>query len=75
MQINATQVTNELISYSIVTDKNSWVRLLERNGIQMPNNSAGRKYNSSSFALDVEFVVKENNRRTNLKQRVTLGYE
>ena len=36
MPINATQVTNELISYSVVTDKGSLVRLLERNGIQMP---------------------------------------
>lgn len=38
MAINATQVANELISYAIITDKNGVVKLLERNGIQMPNN-------------------------------------
>jgi hypothetical protein len=43
MQINATQVTNELISYSVVTDKGSLVRLLERNGIQMPNNPSDKE--------------------------------
>ena len=42
MPINATQVTNELISYSIVTDKSSLVKLLERNGIQMPNNPSDK---------------------------------
>lgn len=43
MPINATQVTNELISYSVVTDKGSLVRLLERNGIQMPNNPSDKE--------------------------------
>jgi hypothetical protein len=36
--ITATQTVQELISYSIVKDKSSLVRLLERNGVQMPNN-------------------------------------
>ena len=38
MSINATQVVNEALSYAVITDKNGLVALLERNGIQMPNN-------------------------------------
>lgn len=41
--ITATQTVQELISYSIVKDKDSLVRLLERNGVQMPNNSSNRE--------------------------------
>ena len=36
--INALQTVKELISYAVVTDKNSLVKLLQRNGIQVPNN-------------------------------------
>jgi len=38
MAINAQNVAQDLISYAIVTDKAGLVKLLERNGIQMPNN-------------------------------------
>lgn len=38
--LTATQTVQELISYNIVKDKNSLVRLLERNGVQMPNNAS-----------------------------------
>ena len=38
MAINAQDVARQLISYAVVTDKNGLVKLLERNGIQMPNN-------------------------------------
>lgn len=38
MPINATQAVRELISYTIVTDKQSLVKLLERNGIKLPSN-------------------------------------
>jgi hypothetical protein len=41
--ITATQTVQELISYSIVKDKDSLVRLLERNGVQMPNNASNRE--------------------------------
>lgn len=36
--LTATQTVQELISYNIVKDKNALVRLLERNGVQMPSN-------------------------------------
>jgi hypothetical protein len=38
MPINATQAVRELISYTVVTDKQSLVKLLERNGINLPSN-------------------------------------
>jgi hypothetical protein len=38
MSINATQVVNEALSYAVLTDKEGLVAILERNGIQIPNN-------------------------------------
>jgi hypothetical protein len=38
MALNALETVKELISYAVVTDKNGLVKLLERNGIQLPNN-------------------------------------
>ena len=38
MALNALETAKELISYAVVTDKNGLVKLLERNGIQLPNN-------------------------------------
>jgi hypothetical protein len=38
MPINATQAVRELISYTVVTDKQSLVKLLQRNGIKLPSN-------------------------------------
>jgi hypothetical protein len=36
-------VAQELISYSVVTDKSGLVRLLERNGVQMPSNPSDKE--------------------------------
>jgi hypothetical protein len=38
MSINASQFVNEALSYAVITDKKGLVSILERNGIQMPNN-------------------------------------
>ena len=38
MALNSLETAKELISYAVVTDKNGLVKLLERNGIQLPNN-------------------------------------
>jgi hypothetical protein len=43
MSINATQVANEALSYAVITDKSGLVSLLERNGIQMPNNPSDKE--------------------------------
>lgn len=42
MSINATQAVRELISYTIVTDKQSLVKLLERNGISLPSDPSDK---------------------------------
>lgn len=36
--LNALEIARELISYAVVTDKDGLVKLLERNGIEMPQN-------------------------------------
>jgi hypothetical protein len=38
MALSAIETAKELISYAVVTDKNGLVKLLERNGIELPNN-------------------------------------
>jgi len=42
MPINATQAVRELISYTIVTDKQSLVKLLQRNGINLPSDPSDK---------------------------------
>lgn len=42
MPINATQAVRELISYTIVTDKQSLVKLLERNGINLSSEATDK---------------------------------
>ena len=42
MPINATQAVRELISYTIVTDKQSLIKLLERNGINLPSSPSDK---------------------------------
>jgi hypothetical protein len=41
--LSTTLVAEELISYSVVTDKNGLVKLLERNGVQMPSNPSDKE--------------------------------
>jgi hypothetical protein len=67
--LTATQTVQELISYNIVKDKNSLVRLLERNGVQMPNSSSDREVTvavllanqkSPSFRKDLGSLLSNN---------------
>jgi len=67
--LTATQTVQELISYNIVKDKNSLVRLLERNGVQMPNNPSNNEVTvavllanekSSSFRKDLASLLSNN---------------
>jgi hypothetical protein len=67
--LTTTQTVQELISYNIVKDKNSLVRLLERNGVQMPNNSSDREVTvavllanqkSPSFRKDLGSLLSNN---------------
>jgi hypothetical protein len=43
MPVNAQLIAEELIAYTVVTDKNSLVKLLERNGVEMPNNPSDKE--------------------------------
>jgi hypothetical protein len=43
MAVSTQQVARELISYTVVTDKGSLVKLLERNGVQLPMNPSDRE--------------------------------
>jgi hypothetical protein len=67
--LTATQTVQELISYNIVKDKNSLVRLLERNGVQMPNNPSNNEVTvavllanqkSPSFRKDLGSLLSNN---------------
>lgn len=40
MPINATQAVRELISYTVITDKQSLIKLLERNGVSLPSDAS-----------------------------------
>lgn len=54
MAINAQQVAQELISYTVVTDKSSLVRLLQRNGIKMPNNPSDKEVTVAVLAASAK---------------------
>ena len=43
MALSAIDVTTGLLSYAVVTDKASLIKLLERNGISMPQNASDRE--------------------------------
>ncbi len=47
MAVNAQEAVRNMISYTVVTDKNSLVKLLERNGVQMPSNPSDREVTAS----------------------------
>lgn len=54
MAINAQQVAQELISYTVVTDKGSLVRLLQRNGVKMPNNPSDKEVTVAVLAASAK---------------------
>jgi hypothetical protein len=43
MTVNAQEAVRNMISYTVVTDKDSLVRLLERNGVQMPSSPSDKE--------------------------------
>lgn len=47
MAVNAQEAVRNMISYTVVTDKDSLVKLLERNGVQMPNNPSDKEVTAS----------------------------
>jgi hypothetical protein len=47
MALDALQVTRSLLAYQVVNDKDSLVKLLKRNGIQMPQNPSDTELTSA----------------------------
>jgi hypothetical protein len=47
MAVNAQEAVRNMISYTVVTDKDSLVRLLERNGVQMPSSPSDKEVTAS----------------------------
>ena len=47
MAVNAQEAVRNMISYTVVTDKNSLVKLLERNGVQMPSSPSDKEVTAS----------------------------
>lgn len=53
MALNTQEAVRNMISYTIVTDKDSIVRLLERNGVQMPNNPTDKDVTAAVLLASV----------------------
>ena len=47
MAVNAQEAVRNMISYTVVTDKDSLVRLLDRNGVQLPSNPSDSEVTAS----------------------------
>ena len=47
MAVNAQEAVRNMISYTVVTDKDSLVRLLERNGVEMPSSPSDKEVTAS----------------------------
>jgi len=60
MAINAQDVARELISYAVVTDKAGLVKLLERNGIQMPTNPSDNEINVALLTASAKSTTFKN---------------
>lgn len=43
MQINATEAVRNMLSYTLATDRDSLIKLLERNGVVVPQNPSDRE--------------------------------
>lgn len=47
MQINATEAVRNMLSYTLATDRDSLIKLLERNGVVVPQNPSDREVTAS----------------------------
>lgn len=63
MTVNAQEAVRNMISYTVVTDKDSLVRLLERNGVQMPSNPSDKEVTFS--------VLLASSKSTNFKNELS----
>jgi hypothetical protein len=75
MSINATQVVNEALSYAVLTDKDGLVSLLERNGIQMPNNPSDNEVTTATLMANASSGTFRNDLATFLLNKVPKAAE
>jgi len=75
MSINASQFVGEAISYAVLTDKNGLVSLLERNGIQMPNNPSDNEVTTAVLMANATSGTFRNDLATFLLRQVPKATE
>jgi len=71
MSINTSQVVNEALSYAVVTDKSGLVSLLERNGIQMPNNPSDNEVTTAVLMANASSGTFRNDLATFLSKKLS----
>jgi hypothetical protein len=75
MAINATQVVNEALSYAVITDKSGLIALLERNGIQMPNNASDNEVTTAVLMANASSNTFRNDLATLLVNKIPKAAE
>lgn len=75
MSINASQVVNEALSYAVITDKDGLVSLLERNGIQMPNNPSDNEVTTAVLMANASSTTFRKDLGTFLSNKVPKASE
>jgi LPXTG-motif cell wall-anchored protein len=75
MAINTSQVVNEAISYAVITDKDGLVALLERNGIQMPNNPSDNEVTTAILMANASSGTFRNDLATYLGKQIPKASE
>jgi len=63
MQINATEAVRNMLSYTLATDRDSLIKLLERNGVVVPQNPSDREVTAA--------VLLASAKSTNFKQELS----
>lgn len=75
MSINATQVVNEALSYAVLTDKEGLVAILERNGIQIPNNPSDNEITTAVLMANASSGTFRNDLSTFLGNQIPKASE
>lgn len=75
MSINASQFVGESISYAVLTDKDGLVALLERNGIEMPNNPSDNEVTTAILMANATSGTFRNDLATFLERQLPKATE
>jgi hypothetical protein len=63
MQINATEAVRNMLSYTLATDRDSLIKLLQRNGVMVPQNPSDREVTAA--------VLLASSKSANFKQELS----